>query len=249
MGKTSDLIDIKPIVYTHLEKRKYYNDDPRLPQHPNHVLVCGKSQSGKTHLVANIILKGYIPFNRVFIIAKRIDQEIWEEVIAVMEEQAAEAGVDLESILFTASGDEIPTLERIEQLLHGPNGEIPEETELQTMIVIDDYMTDKKVNREVERYISQVRHFNASVWYLAQSYYDTPKFIRDNVNYVMLFGGQNPRSLTQLYQDVTEGDLTKEEFQKLYFQATNEKHHFMMIDKLAKNIQTRYREGFDTLLL
>jgi hypothetical protein len=244
-----DFIEIKPIKYTHVDKRVYSNEDPRLPQHPNHVLVCGKTNSGKTHLVANIILEGYIPFNRVFIIAKRIEQEIWEEVIAVLEERAEEAGIDLDSILFIATGDNIPTLEEIGELLHGPNGEKPEETNLQTMIIIDDYMTDRAVNREVLRYISQVRHFNASVWYLSQSYFTTEKFIRENVNYVILFSGQNLASLTLLYRDITQGDITKEKFIQLYSLATEKPHHFFLIDKLAKNPRTRYREGFDTLLI
>jgi hypothetical protein len=243
---TKGLIDLKPIEFKHLQKRKYRNKDPRVPQHPHHVLACGPTGSGKTTVLMNILFDGLTAIDRVVIIAKRLDQEIWQEVILRFEELAEENEVPVDAILrvFTGEGSEIPTVDEMKKIL----GDDPN-TEKQTMIIFDDYMKDAKANKVIEEYYSQIRHFNASCWYLAQSYYDTPKFIRDNVQYILLFKGQTVKDLGFLYRDLSDGKISKERFIGLYNEVTSQPHHFLFVDRLAQTDKTRYRDNFDGIIL
>lgn len=243
---SNDLIDLKPIEFEHLTRRRYRNKDPRLPLHPHHVLVCGPTLSGKTTLVMNILFNNLMEYDRLVVIAKRLDQEIWQEVILRFEELADEHEVPAAEILrvFTGEGTDIPNVAEMQKIL----GDDPN-TSKQTMIVFDDYQMDKVANRIITEYFSQIRHFNASCWYLAQSYYETPKFVRGNVDYIILFRGQTLKDLDPLYKDLSDGGITKEQFVQLYNKVVKQPYHFLYIDRLAKTLKTRFRDNFDGILL
>ena len=53
----------------------------------------------------------------------------------------------------------------------------------QTLIIFDDFISDLKKHPILSEYFISGRKKNASIMFLSQSYYNSPKIIRENINY------------------------------------------------------------------
>ena len=56
----------------------------------------------------------------------------------------------------------------------------------QNLIIFDDMVTDLKKHRIISEYYIKGRKKSASIMFLSQSYYNTPKIIRHNINYCVI---------------------------------------------------------------
>ena len=56
----------------------------------------------------------------------------------------------------------------------------------QTLIIFDDMVTDLKKGPIISEYFIRGRKKSASILFLSQSYYNTPKIIRQNINYCII---------------------------------------------------------------
>jgi len=90
----------------------------------------------------------------------------------------------------------------------------------------------------------RARKQNCSVIFLSQSYYDIPKFIRKNSNYLVILAlGGNKREQTAILNEWGT-DLTKEELQKIYTDATSEKLRPLIITGGSIAPDKKYRKGW-----
>jgi hypothetical protein len=220
------------------DKSSYDNPDPRMPQHPARVLVCGESGSGKTNLVINILKNNWMSYNKLVLCVK--NPESWQHFIDLSIEKLTDADVDPDDYISLieeiTSPSDIPTIESL------PGGKV------QTIVVFDDLvMEGKPINDAIARYWVRSRHRNVSPFYLTQDFYKTNKTIRQNSTYYILFGGMTRRMLRTLFEDVAPG-IEAEEFFHLYHIATNEPHTFLFIDKLNANPLKRFRKNFDAII-
>ena len=78
--------------------------------------------------------------------------------------------------------------------------------------------------------------------FLSQSFYNTPKIIRQNVNYVVKLKLGGTRDINSLLREVSIG-LTKEQLLDMYKEATKIKFDVMIIN-LEKSGNERYRKNF-----
>ena len=78
--------------------------------------------------------------------------------------------------------------------------------------------------------------------FLSQLYYNTPKIIRQNVNYVVILKLGGTRDINSLLREVSIG-LTKEQLLEMYKEATKIKFDVMIIN-LEKSGNERYRKNF-----
>ena len=99
----------------------------------------------------------------------------------------------------------------------------------QKFIIFDDYVCEKN-QREIVDYFIQGRHKNCSVIYLSQSFYKTPRDIRLNCSHYCIF--EFP-SKTERNMISSELGVDKEKYKK----ATEEKHHFLYVDKPRKKVK------------
>ena len=82
--------------------------------------------------------------------------------------------------------------------------------------------------------------------FLSQSYYNTPKIIRQNVNYVVILKLGEARDMNSLLREVSIG-LSKEQFLEMYKEATKIKFDVIKIN-LKKSGNERYRKTFNDIL-
>jgi hypothetical protein len=115
--------------------------------------------------------------------------------------------------------------------------------EYQNLIVFDDFVTEKDQDSIIELF-TRGRKKNASVIYLTQSYYSTPKDIRLQCNYFMFFNIGSKREVIEIEKDHAIG-VTKEEFLEMFKSATEDPYSFMMIDLKTNEKRNKFRKNLD----
>ncbi len=215
-------------------ENNHRNPDPRLPQHPGRVCIIGGSGSGKTNLMINLLSKGWLEYDKLILALKNPDQPAWNKFIEQVTEEITELGEPPEEFLTVISNiDDIPPIESL------PGGDI------QTVLVIDDFVAESKlINDIIGKYWIRSRHKNVSAYYLSQSFYMTPRIVRLNSTYFILFGNIPLSELGRLYKEIAPG-ISRDEFVNYYYESTSAPRGFLFIDLLNPSIKKRFRSGFD----
>lgn len=215
-------------------------NDPLLPQHPFRMLITGPSGCGKTTIILNLLLdKGHYTLNytRVFIFCKMLDEKAY--MFLKSELQKKEDGINekLEKI----------DVEPIELFsFHNDLDELPDINDLdksrQTIFIFDDFVKDKN-QKEIEKYYIMARKKNCSMIYLSQSYFETPKDIRLQVQYYANFNIPSKRELINISIDHTS-DIDKDDFMNMV-QSACMNNGLLLIDKTKEgNKEMKYRFNF-----
>ena len=77
---------------------------------------------------------------------------------------------------------------------------------------------------------------------MSQSYYGTPKIIRQNINYLVVLKLGGTRDINSILRECSV-DLTKDQLLEMYQDATREKFNVFIIN-LDKSSNERYRRNF-----
>ena len=133
---------------------------------PFRSLVVAPSGSGKSNFITNIIslfCKGKGTFDGIFKFCKSRDEPLCQFF-----------------------GDKSKGLKEVHENLD----KLPDLNELktceQTLIIFDDFITDIKKFPIISEHFIRGRKRGCSLMFLSQSYYNTPKVIRQNINYCII---------------------------------------------------------------
>ena len=178
-------------------------------------LVVAPSGSGKSNFITNLITlfcKGKGSYDNIYIFCKCKDEPLYR-------------------YLADKSKGLIEVFESLEKL--------PPLNDLnackQTLIIFDDMVTDIKKHPIISEYFIRGRKKGASIMFLSQSFYNTPKIIRQNVNYVVILKLGGTRDINSLLREVSIG-LTKEQLLDMYKEATKIKFDVMILN-LEKSVK------------
>jgi len=153
-----------------VKKYCYKTENPNYDLHhfdtPFRSLVVAPSGSGKSNFITNLIslfCKGRGTYDNIYIFCKCKDEPLYR-------------------YLADKSKGLIEVFENLEKL--------PALNDLnackQTLIIFDDMVTDIQKHPIISEYFIRGRKKGASIMFLSQSFYNTPKIIRQNVNYVVI---------------------------------------------------------------
>ena len=81
-----------------------------------------------------------------------------------------------------------------------------------------------------------------STIFLSQSFYSTPKILRQNINYCIILKLGGTRDVNAILREISIG-LTKDELMYMYNDATKEKFNCLVVN-LDKSGNDRYRKNF-----
>jgi hypothetical protein len=214
--------------YNKKEVKKYVikTENPNYDMHhfdtPFRSLVVAPSGSGKSNFITNLIslfCKGKGTYDSIFIFCKSRDEPLYQ-------------------FLGDKSKGLIEVHETLEKL-PALNDLKPSE---QTLIIFDDFITDIKKFPIISEYFIRGRKKSASIMFLSQSYFNTPKIIRQNINYCVILKLGGTRDVNAILRECSIG-LTKEELLYMYQQATKQKFDVFIIN-LDKSSNERYRHNF-----
>lgn len=234
---------IKIKNYTLLEELPDPNQHPLLPKHPFRLLIVGPSGSGKTNLLFNFIYD-YLKFDALYICAKNIYEPKYSKL---REDYTQFEGIERKDILKLKNKKDKEEILKLfkkfkkETLFTSDLKDYIKlddlNPSLKNLIIFDDCVTEKD-QTDIAKLFMMGRHRNASIIYLSQSYYSTPKEIRINCDYFIFFNLQ-PREMQKIIREI-DGSLTKEKFTHLYKKAVQEPYDFLMLD--LTNPKMRYRD-------
>jgi hypothetical protein len=205
------------------------NDNPNFKYHqikiPFRGLIVAPSGSGKTNLLINLI-----------------------KVFSDKKQNKSKLGTFRDVKIFTRNKDE-PLYNYLSSL--SPQIQIHEndltKIELDKMdktqnhlCVFDDLVLNKD-QKPMENLYIRCRKMNCSVLYLSQSFFMTPKIIRQNCNYMWILKLGGAREINIILREFALG-VNKETLLNIYKYATKQKLIPLMIDMEAPP-ESRFRKG------
>jgi len=215
-----------------------FMDSNIIPHHPSSVCVVGRSGSGKSNFVVNMLTrpeyyKGF--FDLTFMFSKTIKQDDLPLYLKLPEKRCFD---HFDPKIFNHI---METQEKIieEKGIHKSP---------KILILLDDCVSDKKflTSGYIVKLFIQARHLNISTWMLSQSFTKIPRVCRLQSNSLILFGG------TQSEQEILAVEFgipntSKKQMLELIQTATREPYSFLTIIMRAP-LDKRYRKNLDEYL-
>lgn len=180
---------------------------------PFRMLVATASGGGKTNFILNLLYEMNNTFHKIYIITKAE-----EPLYTLLIERLNKLNNNVVEIFYDGI---IPDFEKMDKGLNG-------------LIIFDDMVltNDNKIGENFIR----GRKLGYSSIYISQSFFSTPKIIRQNINYVALGRGINKRDLRLILTEYSLG-ISLDELERYYFNLTKKHMHFMLLDLLKRNIR------------
>lgn len=230
----SKLINFYDLVPKDDDDMKYYNPNKLALQHPFRVAIVGSTSSMKTNSLFNVFFSCNC-IERVYIIAKLLDEKLYRFFINVLEKVGEKTGETI--VTYSNQLEDIPKLEDIDK-------------SKQNLVIVDDMMSEKiKSCKELEVLFTMGRKRNVSVAILSQSWFRIPITLRGNCNYYILKQIKNKKQIKAIV-DETALDMDKDELYSMYKKAIGgAEEDFFMIDLQTRDPKLRYRRNFEPLQL
>lgn len=215
--------------YTRLPAKLIHKpDNPNFASHlieiPFRMVVCAPSGSGKANLILNVITlfsRGKGTFSTISVCTRNQNEPLYRYL-----EEAAPG------ISVTEGLKSLPVLDNFDE-------------KQSHLVIIDDLVLSKDQSRVCDYYI-RCRKLGVSVVYLSQSFFLTPKIVRNNCNYMAILKLSGQREVNVILSEFGLG-VTKEELLAIYKKATETKLVPMIVD-LEATPERRFRRGFTEIL-
>lgn len=213
-----------------------------LPKFPSSVCLSGRSGSGKTNLLLNMLtrqdmLKDYYHYILVFSptagkyddtyralkipeenFIEEFDSEVFERLIDSRKQLIEEKGIK-----WVAKNSRV-------------------------CIILDDVIANRDFlqSSTALKLFSLLRHYLCSIYIMIQSYTKLPRALRLNCNATYIFPASQSE-IEVLKDEVTPAGLTKKQFEKVIEYATREPYNFLSINNHAKQGE-RIRKNLNEII-
>ena len=223
VNSASEIINFYDVIpKKYLDKVENPNEHLHNIKIPFRMCVVAPSGTGKTNFLLNLIKVfsvGEGTFADICIITRNKDEPLYNYLSGEFEQIQIKEGMH-----------NTPKLDDMDKRYNH-------------LVVWDDLVLSKNL-QNVEEYYMRARKKNCSVVFLSQSYYDIPKFIRKNSNYLVLLDlGGSKREQTAIMNEWSS-DLSKDELKAVYNDAVSVPLRPLIITggKVARN--KKYRKGW-----
>ena len=198
------------------KNKKFRQLHPFIPHDTFRMFICGNSGSGKTNLLYHMLIEPLSHYDEIYLYAKNLDQEKYQNLMKKMNEMSNEVGYDIMNV----SNDRIIPINDLDY------------EDNQKLIIFDDYVCERN-QRQIVDYFIQGRHKNCSVIYLSQSFYKTPRDIRLNCSHYCIYEFPSSRERNMISSEL---GVDKEKCKK----ATKEPYSFLYVDKPKKKFKKNF---------
>jgi len=214
--------------------RSYPNEDRINITLPARVLVCAPSGQGKTSLLMNMV-DGIGVWDKIILWAKDLEEPLYKDFIERC--RKAEKKFKTQILLAITDHKDLPDVDR------------DFDRKENNLLICDDLIAeDKKALAKLDPYFIRGRKQGITMFFLTQGYFDVPKKIRKNCNYVILKKMKNIKDLGRIIREFAF-DVKPEQMLQMYQYAMRGDPHtsFFMLDAETKTDALKYRANFDPI--
>jgi hypothetical protein len=214
--------------------RSYKNEPYMRMTLPARVLACGPSGVGKTDWLMRTIRAIGI-FDKIILWAKDLDEPLYKDLIEKC--RAVEKKHKTRILLAITDGKDLPDLDK--DINRKEN----------TLLICDDLITeDPKSLKLLDPWWVRGRKMGVTMFFLTQGYFDVPKKIRKNSQYLVLKKIKNTMDLNRILREFAL-DVKPAELQEMYKYAMQGDPHtsFFMLDAETKDPDLQFRANFDPI--
>ncbi len=236
--KATTIVDTNPINFYGLEECEAFKIDYHNPnynpetmplKHPFNLVINGVSGSGKSNILLDIIYKLNNTFEYIYIFTQNADEQLYE---------------------YLKSKIPYPNLKIFEGINELNKLDIDKLEKAQYLFIYDDMCVETDRKQEKIKYLfTRGRKLGQKCGitniYLSQSYYDTPRLIRKNMNKLILKKVNGKNDLAGMLRECSL-DATTEQLQKMYNYCVPSKEHitdFLLVD-IAASDEYRFRKNW-----
>jgi energy-coupling factor transporter ATP-binding protein EcfA2 len=196
---------------------------------PARVLLIGPTGSGKTNVVMNLI-KGVGIFDKIVLLAKDLEEPLYKHLIEAY--RKVEKKNKCQILLAITDLKDLPSIDDFD----------PKEN---SFFVCDDFICDSaKDLAKVEEFYIRGRKKGISMAFLTQSYFDTPKKIRKNTNYIIVKKVGGAKDMKRILAEY-KLNIGAPELERRYHHAVDgDMTNFFMIDNATTDERLRFRKNF-----
>ena len=236
------------------------NSTRNSPLLPNSIrgLIIGKSSSGKTTLLFNLLLQpGWLDYNHLYVFGRSLHQREYEIL-----KKGFDAGLSKDQISNIFSNQSL--LNDPIQIIEEYDGErkgnikveyfdncklIPDPSSLnkeeKNLLILDDCLLEKQ--NKAEAFYTRSRHVNCDCLFLSQSYFRLPRTtIRENSNVINLFP-QDSKNLQHIHADHCT-DISLEQFKTFCTTVWASKYNFVTLMLDLPTNKGKYRKNLDEIM-
>ena len=222
-------------------------------------LIVGKSNSGKTTLLLNLLLQpNWLDYEHLYVFGKSLHQQEYRIL-----QKAFTSGLSKTQISNVFENQDEITMNPLELIdryvnqggvvgdtikanFYSDCSKVPDPSELneqeKNLLILDDCLLEKQ--SKAESYYTRGRHNNCDTFYISQNYFRLPRqTIRENTNFIMLFP-QDSKNLNHIHADHCT-DIDIKEFKEFCQGIWSKRYDFVTIDLTAGKYNGKYRRNLD----
>lgn len=216
-------------IYKSKAVKKFLKDNVYNPDYSihgiavnKHVLVSGKTGSGKSNFVINYIRVMADVFSHVYLFTKDPDEPLYN----LLQDQ-------LKKSITIANVAVVPDVKELKN--HG--GE--------SLVIFDDFISEnKKTLLQLEQFAILSRKHNMTCLFLTQSFYAVAPKLRNQCAYIVLLNNANKRELSSIISTLSL-PIANDTIKKIIKNATKEELNVCFIDALNRDPNRVFRRNFD----
>jgi hypothetical protein len=206
-----------PIHFIKADEKEHYNINKLAPKWPFILIIIGRSGSGKTNTVVNLLK--YLFFDTFYLYAKDLEEPYYQLLQNVFDDEKI-------SIIESYFSSDIEDIVDVDEL----------DRDKQNLIVVDNFVTEKDQKKLIDLAI-RGRKMNASMIYITQDWYRVPKSIRLQCNYLSIFRSCDGNDISLIFR---EKGLDKK--LRKYYENNIKNFDCLTID--FKTPEMKYRKNF-----
>ena len=223
------------------ENIKEHNPNwPQIPDRPYRILITGSSGSGKTNSLFNLINQ-QPDIDKIYFYAKDPYEAKYQSLIKNREDGGTKHFNDSKAFI-EYSNNTNNIYKNIED--YNPN---KKRIKIKILIVFDDMIDDRLSNKKLNPIVTELfirgRKLNISLVFITKSYFAAPKNIRLNSTLHFIMKIPNKRELQQIAFNHSS-DIDFKNFMTLYKKCTAKPYSFLVDDAtIASDNSLRFRKN------